>query len=61
MPADALAPKVASASAGIVLTVLDSIVIPELISSTCLSQIHDTIQNVNISFIIFKTIQLAKS
>ena len=59
MPADALAPKVAKASAGMVLAVYRQHVFLfqsqfHLLES---SQIQDTIKNVNISFVIFKTIQ----
>ena len=52
MPADALAPKVARASAGMVLAVKDRtcIVVPDFISFTWVKPIQDMIQNVNISF-----------
>ena len=57
MAADALAPKVARASTGMVLT-------EELLhwesGQLLLSKIQDMIQNMNTSFIIFKTIQIIK-
>ena len=58
-PADALAPKVASASAGMVLTVKD-IQHVELLHCefglVLLNNIQDSTRNVNTSFGIFKTI-----
>ena len=63
MPADALTPEVASASAGMVLAVYDNQQLLLFQSWYLLgsSQIQDTIQNVNIYFIIFKIIQHVKS
>ena len=54
MTADALAPKVASASAGMVLAVLYSqhvLLFQSKFYVLRSSQIQDTIQNVNISFL----------
>ena len=62
MPADAA--KVARASAGMVLPVHNRqhvFLFLSLFHMLVLSQIQDTIQNVNISVIIFKTIQHVKS
>ena len=56
MPAATLVPKVTSASASMVLAVLDKqsvLLFQSQIQLLGLSQIQDTIQNVNISFIIF--------
>ena len=65
MPADSLAPKVASASTGMVLTVLDRQYLGLLHRESGLvliAKIQDMIRNVNTSFtlIIFKTIQHVK-
>ena len=59
MPADALAPKVARPSAGMVLAVYDKYVALFQIYLHLIGpfQIQDTIQNVNISFVIFQTIR----
>ena len=64
MPPNALSPKIASASTGMVLAVLDRKYVLLFHSYFHLlesSQNQDHIQNVNISFIIFKTIQHVKS
>ena len=67
MSADALAPKVARASAGIVLPVLDRQHVLlfhsqfHLLGIGQISQIQDTIENVNVSFVIVKAIQLGNS
>ena len=64
MPADALAPKVVSVSAGMVFIGCVGqrcIVVPELNSSTWVKQNHGMLQNVNISFVIFNTVQHVKS
>ena len=64
MPADVLAPIVARASADIVLAVEDRqhvFLFEGWFHLLGWSQIQDTIQNVNIPFVIFKTIQHVKS
>ena len=64
MPADALAPEVARASAGMILAVQDRQHVFLFQSKFHLlgsSQFQDTIQNVNISFMIFKIIQNIES
>ena len=64
MPPDALAPKVARASAGTVLTVWDRqhvLLLPSEFYAIASKKIQEMILNVNASFIIFKTIQHAKS
>ena len=57
MPADALAPEVASASAGMVLAVYDRqhvLLFQNWFHLLGPGQIQDTIQNVNASYIILK-------
>ena len=64
MPADALAPKSHQSISRYGIGYdgqRTCIVAPELISSTWINQVQDKIQNVNITFIIFKTIQHVKS
>ena len=64
MPADALAPKVASASAGMVLAAEDwqhILLFQDKFHALGWNQIQDMIQNVNISFTIFKIILHVKS
>ena len=64
MPADALAPKVARASAGMVLAVWNRwrvLLFQSQFHWLQSIQIHDTFQNVNITFLIFKSIQHVKS
>ena len=59
MPAGALAPKVANASAGMVLAVEDRQHV--LLSCNESYLIHVTSQKVNMSLLIFQTIHYAKS
>ena len=64
MSADALATKVTRTSEGMVLALQDKqhvLLFQSSFHLLGLSEIQDTIQNVNISFIIFKTIQHVKS
>ena len=64
MPADALAPYIARASAGMVLTELDRQQVGLLhceFDLFLLNEIQDIVWNVNASFKIFKTIQHVKS
>ena len=64
MPADALAPKVARASAGIVLSVKDRQHVGLLhckFGLLLLNTIQDMVQNADTSLLIFKTIQHVKS
>ena len=60
MPADALAPKVARISAGMVLLVYEREhlrLLHRIFGLLLLNKIQDMVQNMNISSIIFKTIQ----
>ena len=64
MPADALALKVARVSAGMVLAMLDrqhAFLFQSKFHVLGSSQIQDTIENENIFFLMFKTIQHVKS
>ena len=64
MPVDALAPKVASASAGMVLAVQDSQLLLSIQRKFHLlgsSQIQDTIQIVNVPFIIFNSLRWSEA
>ena len=64
MPADVLAPKVAKASAGMVLSVHDRQHVGLLhyeYGLLLLNKIQDRIQNVNKSLIIFKQFSMLKS
>ena len=63
MPADALAPKVVSGSAGTVLAVWDRqhvLLFQSKFHSLGSSQIHGRIRILSVSFIIFKTTQHVK-